>query len=79
MLKAEVGQRSLVSYFGLVAWPITETKSDKSRLGEAAEGRTSGIVREQGYTNPERTSVLGGILLVAAEPEYGECTRSSGS
>ncbi len=25
----EVGQRSLVSYFGLVAWPITETKSDK--------------------------------------------------
>jgi len=39
----EVGQRSLVSYFGLVAWPVTETKSDKSRLGEAAEGRTPGI------------------------------------
>ena len=39
----EVGQRSLVSYFGLVAWPVTETKSDKSRLGEAAAGRTPGI------------------------------------
>ena len=38
-----MGQRSLVSYFGLVAWPVTETKSDKSRLGEAAEGRTAGI------------------------------------
>ena len=32
-----MGQRSLVAYFGLVAWPVTETKSDKSRLEETAD------------------------------------------
>ena len=42
-----MGQRSLVAYFGLVAWPVTEAKSDESRLEEAAEGRTRGIVTEQ--------------------------------
>ena len=34
---AVVGQRSLVAYFGLAACPVTETKSDKSRLEESAE------------------------------------------
>ena len=42
-----MGQRSLVAYFGLVAWPLTETKSDESRFEEAAEDRPPGIVREQ--------------------------------
>ncbi len=39
--------RSLVAYFGLVAWLVAEMKSDRPRLEEAAEGRTPGIVREQ--------------------------------
>ncbi len=43
----EVGQRSLVAYFGLAAWPVAEAKSDESRFEEAAEGRTPGIVRGQ--------------------------------
>ena len=39
-----MGQRSLVAYLGLVAWPVTETKSDKSRLEEAAEAKYAALV-----------------------------------
>ena len=48
----KVGQRTLVSYFGLVAWPVPETKSDKSRLGEAAAGRTPDATYRFPRTNP---------------------------
>ena len=38
-----VVQRSLVACFGLVAWPVTETRSDKLRLEEAAEAGREGL------------------------------------